>query len=257
MPGLAGGPGGEREGGFDTYKLLGYYRTDGAPPASWALWLQGGPFALERIASLLAGICSPEKVGSQAITLAGNGVRADTQLVMGGGPGTTRARRSHHGALCRITTTSRELSIATPPHPPSPPVLGSILGGFGWSFPKLILSQRKDCGLITSVGSAGPFCSTHTNVDRYSGMLSITALPRLVGRGLWRGWGLEFGQGTVYIEMRNATLSFMKLLRIFKSKDPSEATPSLPQALGAMKSSAQWQTVPRTARGPEQQEALF
>lgn len=32
--------------------------------------------------SLLEGIYSPEKVGSQAITLAGNGVRADTQLVV-------------------------------------------------------------------------------------------------------------------------------------------------------------------------------
>lgn len=188
MPGLAGGPGGEREGGFDTYKLLGYYRTDGAPSLSQLGSLASRrPFCPGEDRSLLAGICSPEKVGSQVITLAGNGVRADTQLVMGGGSWDHSGPTFPPWCTLQNHYHQPELSIATPPHPPSPPVLGSILGGFGWSFPKLILSQRKDCGLITSVGSAGPFCSTHTNVDRYSGMLSITALPRLCGQGAVAG----------------------------------------------------------------------
>lgn len=131
--------------------------------------------------SLLEGICSPEKVGSQAITLAGNGVRADTQLVTGGGPRTTQARHSHHGVFCRITTTSRSWALSR--HPPSPPVLGSILGGFGWSFPKLILSQR--CCAAERMGTHNQCwlrvafrLNTHTNVDRCTGTLSITALPR-------------------------------------------------------------------------------
>lgn len=188
MPGLAGGPGGEREGGFDTYKLLGYYRTDGAPSLSQLGSLASRrPFCPGEDRSLLAGICSPEKVGSQVITLAGNGVRADTQLVMGGGvlgPLRPDVPTMVHSAES-LPPAGAEHCHPTPPS--LPPVLGSILGGFGWSFPKLILSQRKDCGLITSVGSAGPFRSTHTNVDRYSGMLSITALPRLCGQGAVAG----------------------------------------------------------------------
>ena len=62
-------------------------------------------------------------------------------------------------------------------------------------------------------------------------------------RGPLQG-GLEL-RGERCVEMRNATLSFMKLLRIFKSKkDSSEAIPSLPQALGAMKSSSSGKLAP-------------
>lgn len=194
--------------------------------------------------SLLEGICSPEKVGSQAITLAGNGVRADTQLVMGGGPGTTQARRSHHGVFCRITTTSWSWALSR--HPPSPPVLGSILGGFDWSFPKLTLSQW--CCTAERMGTHNQCwlwvafrLNTHTNMDRCTSMLSLPCPgtvcgciftghcwnlvervlqgqlnPRPCRQGAVGGWTRIGGEQCV--ERRNATLSFMKLLRIFKSK---------------------------------------
>ena len=194
--------------------------------------------------SLLEGIYSPEKVGSQAITLAGNGVRADTQLVMGGGPGTTQARRSHHGVFSRITTTSWSWALSR--HLPSPPALGSILGGFGWSFPKLILSQRCRTTERTGTHNQCWLCvafrlNTHTNVDRCTGTLSLPCPgtvggrsftghcwnlvegvlqgqlnPRPCGQGAVGGWTRIGGEQCV--ETRNTALSFMKLLRIFKSK---------------------------------------